>query len=254
MSSIRQPSQVELTRLHSIANRLGDEWDALSTREMVKRTLARDGFVRNPALVSSFGADSAVLLHMVSLINADAQVIFLDTGFHFPETLAYRNQLVDTLGLRNVRSATADPIAEKRLDARRRLHLSDANGCCQLRKVSVLDRHLRMNDAWISGQRRSEVSTRSSVALIEVDEARGKLKFNPLANWSDSDIVAYKVKHALPGHPLVAKCFPSIGCKPCTSAVKDGEDQRAGRWRGQQKLECGLHNRPNIIASSEYVA
>ena len=254
MSSIRQPSQVELTRLYSIANRLGDAWGALSTQEVLKQALSEDAFVKNPALVSSFGADSAVLLHMVSLIKPEAQVIFLDTGFHFPETLAYRNQLVDTLGLRNVRSATADPIAEKRLDARRRLHLSDANGCCQLRKVSVLDRHLRMNDAWISGQRRSEVSTRSSVALIEVDEARGKLKFNPLANWSDSDIVAYKVKHALPEHPLVAKGFPSIGCKPCTSAVKDGEDQRAGRWRGQQKLECGLHNRPNIIASSEYVA
>ena len=254
MSSIRQPSQIERTRLNSIANRLGDAWGALSTQEVLKQALSGDAFVKNPALVSSFGADSAVLLHMVSLIKPEAQVIFLDTGFHFPETLAYRNQLVDMLGLRNVRSATADPIAEKRLDAHRRLHLSDANGCCQLRKVSVLDRHLRMNDAWISGQRRSQSMTRSSIALIEVDEGRGKLKFNPLANWSESDIAAYKAEHALPEHPLVAKGFPSIGCQPCTSAVKDGEDQRAGRWRGQQKLECGLHNRPNIIASSEYVA
>ncbi len=254
MSSIRQPSQVELTRLHSIANRLGDAWDALSTQEVLTRALSGDAFVKNPALVSSFGADSAVLLHMVSLIKPDAQVVFLDTGFHFPETLAYRSQLVDTLGLTNVRSATVDPIAEKRLDAGRRLHLNDPNSCCQLRKVSVLDRHLRMNDAWISGQRRSQALTRSSVALVEVDEVRGKLKFNPLVNWSDSDIAAYKVKNALPEHPLIAKGFPSIGCHPCTSAVKDGEDQRAGRWRGQQKLECGLHNRPNIIVSSEYVA
>jgi len=254
MWSIRQLSQVELTRLHSIANRLGDEWDALPTREVLKRALLKDGFVSNPALVSSVGADSAVLLHMVSLIEADTQVIFLDTGFHFPETLVYRNQLMETLGLKNVRSATVDPIAEKRLDARRRLHLSDPDSCCQLRKVSVLDRHLRMNDAWISGQRRSQSMTRSSVALVEVDEARGKLKFNPLANWSDSDIAAYKVEHALPEHPLVPKGFPSIGCHPCTSAVRAGEEQRAGRWRGQERLECGLHNRPNIIASSEYVA
>ena len=254
MSSIRQPSQVELTRLYSIANRLGDAWGALSTQEVLKQALSEDAFVKNPALVSSFGADSAVLLHMVSLIKPDAQVVFLDTGFHFPETLAYRSQLVDRLGLTNVRSATVDPIAEKRLDARRRLHLSDADSCCQLRKVSVLDRHLRMNDAWISGQRRSQSSTRSSVALVEVDETRGKLKFNPLANWSDDDIAAYKVEHALPEHRLVSKGFPSIGCQPCTSAVKDGEDQRAGRWRGQRKLECGLHNRPNIIASSENVA
>ena len=254
MSSIRQLSQVELTRLHSIANRLRDAWDALPTLEVLKRALSKDGFVSNPALVSSFGADSAVLLHMVSLIKPDAQVVFLDTGFHFPETLAYRSQLVETLGLKNVRSASVDPIAEKRLDAGRRLHLSNPDSCCQLRKVSVLDRHLRMNDAWISGQRRSQALTRSSVALVEVDEARGKLKFNPLFDWYDSDIAAYKAENALPEHPLVAKGFPSIGCKPCTSAVKDGEEQRAGRWRGQQKLECGLHNRSNIIASSEYVA
>ena len=254
MSSIRQPSQVELTRLYSIANRLGDAWGALSTQEVLKHALSEDAFVKNPALVSSFGADSAVLLHMVSLIKPEAQVVFLDTGFHFPETLDYRSQLVDRLGLTNVRSATVDPIAEKRLDARRRLHLSDADSCCQLRKVSVLDRHLRMNDAWISGQRRSQSSTRSSVALVEVDETRGKLKFNPLANWSDGDIAAYKVENSLPEHPLVSKGFPSIGCQPCTSAVRGGEDQRAGRWRGQRKLECGLHNRLNIIASSENVA
>ena len=254
MSSIRQRSQVELTRLHSIAKRLRDEWNDLPTQELLKRALSRDAFVSNPALVSSFGADSAVLLHMVSLIKPDAQVVFLDTGFHFPETLAYRSQLVDTLGLTNVRSARVDPIAEKRLDARRRLHRNDPDSCCQLRKVSVLDRHLRMNDAWISGQRRSQSMTRSSVALVEVDEARGKLKFNPLANWSDSDIAAYKAENALPVHALVANGFPSIGCQPCTSAVRADEDQRAGRWRGQQKLECGLHNRPNIIASSECVA
>ncbi|EHQ57391.1 thioredoxin-dependent phosophoadenylyl-sulfate reductase [gamma proteobacterium HIMB55] len=254
MSSIRQLSQVELTRLHSIASRLGDAWGALSTQEALERALCGDAFVKNPALVSSFGADSAVLLHMVSMIKPDAQVIFLDTGFHFPETLVHRNQLVEKLGLKNVRSASVDPIAEKRLDARRRLHLSNPDSCCQLRKVSVLDRHLRMNDAWISGQRRSQSMTRSSIAMVEVDEARGKLKLNPLANWSHSDIAAYKAEHALPEHPLVAKGFPSIGCQPCTSAIKDGEDQRAGRWRSQQKLECGLHNRPNIIASSEYVA
>lgn len=254
MSSIRQPSQVELTRLHSIASRLGAAWDGLSTHQVLKRVLSGDAFVKNPVLVSSFGADSSVLLHMVSLIKPNAPVVFLDTGFHFPETLAYRSQLVEALGLRNVRTASVDPIAEKRLDTNRRLHLKDSDSCCHLRKVSVLDRHLRMNDAWISGQRRSQSSTRSSVALVEVDDARGKLKLNPLANWSDSDVAAYKAEHALPEHPLVSKGYPSIGCHPCTTAVKKGEDMRAGRWRGQQKLECGLHNRPNIIASSEYVA
>ena len=111
-----------------------------------------------------------------------------------------------------------------------------------------------MNDAWISGQRRAQVSTRSSVSVVEVDGARGKLKFNPLANWSQNDVAAYKARYELPDHPLTTKGYVSIGCSPCTSAVMTGEDARAGRWRGQSKLECGLHNRTNIIASSEHVA
>lgn len=254
MLSIKRPSQVELTRLHHVAARLGEAWHGLSTLELLSQALAGDAFVRNPALVSSFGADSSVLLHMMSTVSADAQVIFIDTGLHFAETLTYRNDLTKILGLQNVRIASVDPIAEKRLDAYRRLHLNQPDSCCDLRKVAVLDRHLRMNDAWISGQRRSQSSTRTSVAVVEVDESRGKIKVNPLANWSDNEVAAYKAKFGLPEHPLVTEGYPSIGCRPCTSAVRQGEDQRAGRWRGQQKLECGLHNRPNIIASSEHVA
>lgn len=254
MSSIKRPSQIELTRLNSIAERLGSAYDVLSTPELLSEVLSGSSFVKNPVLVSSFGADSAVLLHMVSAVKPDAQVIFLDTGFHFPETLTYQNLLTKSLGLKGVRTASVDPIAEKRLDSQRRLHLADSDSCCHLRKVSVLDRHLRMNDAWISGQRRSQASTRSAVSLVEVDEARGKIKFNPLARWSDSAIAAYKAKHKLLEHPLVSQGYPSIGCRPCTSTVRHGENPRAGRWRDQSKLECGLHNRPTIIASSEHVA
>ena len=254
MLSTRQPSRLELTRLTSVAERLSREWQYLSAQEVLSEILNGNAFIKNPALVSSFGADSAVLLHMVSTLDTNAQVVFLDTGFHFSETLSYRDRLTRAFGLTNVRTATVDPIAVKRLDAQRRLHLSAPDSCCQLRKVSVLDRHLRMNDSWISGQRRAQASTRSSVSVVEVDEARGKLKFNPLANWSESDVAVYKVRYELPEHPLTTKGYASIGCSPCTSAVKAGEDARAGRWRGQSKLECGLHNRPNIIASSEHVA
>jgi phosphoadenosine phosphosulfate reductase len=254
MSSIRQPSQIELTRLKSIAGRLSSSWGDLPTRELMAKILGGNSFVKNPVLVSSFGADSAILLHMLSTLDPEAQVVFLDTGFHFKETIAYRNQLTATFGLKGVRSASVDPIAAKRLDAERRLHLIKPDSCCQLRKVSVLDRHLRINDAWISGQRRSQSSTRSSVSLVEVDEARGKLKFNPLANWSDDEVANYKAEYRLPNHPLAHQGYLSVGCQPCTSAVQAGEDARAGRWRGQSKLECGLHNRPNIIASSEHVA
>ena len=254
MSSIRQPSQLELTRLSSVAEKLSGAWEHLSAQEVLSEILTGNAFIKNPALVSSFGADSAVLLHMASTLDTNTQIVFLDTGFHFSETLSYRDRLTKAFGLTNVRIASVDPIAVKRLDAQRRLHLSAPDSCCQLRKVSVLDRHLRMNDAWISGQRRSQVSTRSSIYVVEVDEARGKLKFNPLANWSQSDMAAYKAKYSLAEHPLTAKGYLSIGCAPCTGVVKAGEDARAGRWRGQSKLECGLHNRPNIIASSEHVA
>ena len=254
MLSTRQPSRLELTRLTSVAERLSREWYYLSAQEVLSEILNGNAFIKNPALVSSFGADSAVLLHMVSRLDRNAQIVFLDTGFHFSETLSYRDRLTQAFGLTNVRTASVDPIAVKRLDAQRRLHLSAPDNCCQLRKVSVLDRHLRMNDAWVSGQRRSQASTRSSVSVVEVDQARGKLKFNPLANWSHRDFAAYKARYELPEHPLTAKGYLSIGCAPCTSAVKAGEDARAGRWRGQPKLECGLHNRPNIIATSEHVA
>ena len=254
MSSIRQPSKLELTRLTAVAEQLSGTSQHLSTQKVLSKILAGNAFIKNPALVSSFGADSAVLLHMASRLDTNTQVVFLDTGFHFSETLSFRDRLTKAFGLTNVRTASVDPIAVKRLDAQRRLHLSAPDSCCQLRKVSVLDRHLRMNDAWISGQRRDQDSTRSSVSLVEVDEARGKLKLNPLANWSQSDVAAYKARYELPGHPLTTSGYLSIGCAPCTSIVKAGEDARAGRWRGQSKLECGLHNRPNIIASSESVA
>ncbi len=254
MSSIRQPSRLELTRLTSVAGKLSGAWQHLSAQEVLSEILTGNAFIKNPALVSSFGADSAVLLHMASTLDANAQIVFLDTGFHFSETLSYRDRLTKAFGLTNLRTASVDPIAVKRLDAQRRLHLSSPDSCCQLRKVSVLDRHLRMNDAWISGQRRSQASTRSSVPVVEVDVARGKLKFNPLAEWSQGDVAAYKARYELPNHALTTKGYFSIGCAPCTSAVETGEDVRAGRWRGQSKLECGLHNRPNIIASSEHVA
>ena len=254
MSSIRQPSRLELTRLTSVAEKLSGPWQHLSAQEILSQILTGNAFIKNPALVSSFGADSAVLLHMASTIDANAQIVFLDTGFHFSETLSYRDRLTKAFRLTNVRTGSVDPIAVKRLDAQRRLHLSAPDSCCQLRKVSVLDRHLRMNDAWISGQRRDQASTRSSASVVEVDDARGKLKFNPLANWSQSDVEAYKARYELPDHPLTTKGYLSIGCAPCTTAVKEGEGARTGRWRGQSKLECGLHNRPNIIASSEHVA
>jgi len=191
------------------------------------------------ALVSSFGAESAVLLDLVSRVKPDIPVLFLDTGMLFGQTLDYRKQLAARLGLTGVRDlrpayhdlATADPQAK--------LWQTDTDACCHVRKVLPLDRALSEFDAWITGRKRFHGGTR--LALPVVEEADGKIKFNPLANWNKADLDAYAVEHDLPAHPLVAQGFPSIGCWPCTQPVEEGQDVRAGRWVGQDKTECGIH-------------
>lgn len=191
------------------------------------------------ALVSSFGSESAVLLHLVAQIDADTPILFLDTGKHFPETLAYRDTLTAALGLSTVISLSPDAAT---LEARDREGLRwsyDPDGCCAIRKVAPLEQALVGYDATISGRKGFQARTRTKLALFEADGARVKL--NPLAHWTKADIEAYAVRHALPPHPLTAQGYPSIGCAPCTSRVQPGEDPRAGRWRGWDKTECGIH-------------
>ena len=248
------PSSSEVTRLEAVARRLNKAWSGLTSVDILRHVFADTTFIKNPVLVSSFGADSAVLLHLLSLVDQSAEVVFLDTGFHFDETLAYRTELTRALGLTGVRVARVDPLAAKRHDAVGQLYRDQPDACCQLRKVNTLDRHLRMSDTWISGQRQAQSSTRVELQCVEVDRLRGKLKINPLAQWSENDIASYKVANDLLEHPLVSQGFLSVGCAPCTSPVLFGEAPRAGRWRGSAKLECGLHDRTHIIASSENVA
>ena len=191
------------------------------------------------AVVSSFGADSAVLRHMVASIDPAAPVVFVDTGRHFPETLAYRDLLVDRLGLCNVRSVGPSVEEIARLDADASRATWDPDGCCAFRKVAPLTRALQGFDAWISGRKSFQAATRAGLAAFEGDG--GQVKINPLVNWYGTDLAAYAATHRLPAHPLVAKGYLSIGCAPCTSVVRLGEDQRAGRWRGLEKIECGIH-------------
>lgn len=191
------------------------------------------------AVVSSFGADSAVLLHIVAKIAPDTPVIFLETGKHFPETLAYRDQLVAELGLTDVRSVGPDRTRLAALDPDGDLHGSDADLCCAIRKEEPLEAALAEFDVWINGRRRGQTSERQAMPLVERDGDR--LKFNPLAEWDVSDISAYRAIHELPEHPLRGRGYLSIGCAPCTSPVGDSEDERAGRWRGTDKTECGIH-------------
>ncbi|HUF57757.1 MAG TPA: phosphoadenylyl-sulfate reductase [Thermohalobaculum sp.] len=201
----------------------------------------RDQFPGAVALVSSFGADSAVLLHMASRIDPAVPVLFLETGMLFPETLDYQRALAARLGLRDVRLIRPDAEELAADDPDATLHAENTDGCCFLRKTLPLRRALRPFRAWITGRKRFQATSRAGLELFEEDDRGGRLKVNPLAGWSAADVRAYVDTHALPRHPLVDRGYPSIGCAPCTSAVRPGESDRAGRWRGSEKVECGIH-------------
>jgi phosphoadenosine phosphosulfate reductase len=191
------------------------------------------------ALVSSFGAESAVLLHMVSEIDPTTPVVFLDTGRLFAQTLLYRNELARRLGLTDLRTAQPKQWRLAQEDADKLLAYKDPDLCCWIRKVEPLDDALAPFSAWVTGRKRYQSGTRKQLAPFEAEG--GRIKVNPLANWTSQDVADYLELHGLPPHPLVADGYPSIGCVPCTSRVAAGEDARAGRWRGRDKVECGIH-------------
>jgi phosphoadenosine phosphosulfate reductase len=191
------------------------------------------------ALVSSFGAESAVMLHLAAVVDRRIPILFLDTGMLFAQTLDYRRQLAAELGLADVRDlrprfedlALTDPSAE--------LYKTDTDACCHIRKVVPLEAALADFDAWVTGRKRFHGGVRGHLPVVE--EVDGRVKFNPLANWTKVELDAYAEAHRLPAHPLVAAGFPSIGCWPCTDRVEAGADVRSGRWAGSQKTECGIH-------------
>jgi phosphoadenosine phosphosulfate reductase len=193
------------------------------------------------ALVSSFGAESAVLLDLVASIDRTVPLMFINTQKMFGETLAYRDSLAEQLGFTDLRVYRPDPYEIARRDDKSLRWAYDPDGCCDLRKVEPLRRALAGFDAWISG-RKGFQSGRASLPRFELDE--GRLKINPLADWDKAAIDAQFTLRELPRHPLEAAGYPSIGCKPCTSQVQPGEDPRAGRWRHWDKTECGIHNQP----------
>lgn len=191
------------------------------------------------ALVSSFGAEAAVLLHMLAEVDPTTPVLMIDTLMLFEETLAYQRALAAHLGLSNVQHLRPDTEDLARLDPDGTLHRRDPDACCVIRKVAPLDRALRRWPVTVTGRKRFQASTRAALQVFEADESR--LKVNPLAHWKAAEIRAYMDLHDLPRHPLVARGYPSIGCAPCTTRVLPGEDARAGRWRGTDKVECGIH-------------
>ncbi len=220
------------------ASRLGQRFAAMEAGALLRLSI-KDLYPGRIALVSSFGADSAVLLHMVSSVDTATPVIFVDTGQLFPETLEYRDDLIRLLGLTDVRSVqpSADDLA--RLDPEGFLWSTDPDACCDIRKVAPLASAIEGYDAWITGRKRFQSGTRATLPLFEAEGER--VKINPLAGWDASELLAYLDRHDLPRHRMVAQNYLSIGCIPCTSPVRPGEDPRAGRWRGRGKTECGIH-------------
>ena len=207
--------------------------------EAVLALAIRHEFPGRIGLVSSFGADSAVLLHMVAEIDPYVPVIFLDTLKHFPETLAYRAQLVAALGLCNIQVVTPRPASVAAEDPAGDLHARNPDLCCHVRKTLPMLQALRALDCWVTGRKRHQAASRADLPLFEAQDRW--LKLNPLHDWSAADLAAYIARHRLPEHPLKARGYLSIGCSSCTRAVRPGEDARAGRWAASDKTECGIH-------------
>lgn len=196
-------------------------------------------FAGRTAVVSSFGAESAVLLHLVAQIDSDTPVLFLNTGKLFGETLRYRDRLQDVLGLGDIRSLAPSAEARAANDPEGTLWSRDTDACCNFRKVIPLATALRPFAAQVTGRKRFQTRERAAMQPVEYFETR--YRFNPLWQWTLAELETYIDRHKLPRHPLVEDGYPSIGCMPCTRRVQAGEDYRAGRWADLEKDECGIH-------------
>ncbi|MGV8833097.1 MAG: phosphoadenylyl-sulfate reductase [Devosia sp.] len=239
-----QPRQVHIPAVHDKLKALGilalngmfDEMDAVG----VLRQAATDVLPGELAIVSSFGADSAVLLHLVAQVDPSLPVYFLETGKHFQETLDYVETLKNHLGLINVHAIHPNEADITRFDPAGTLWETDPDSCCHIRKTEPLEPVTEQYAGWVTGRKRFQTRERGVLPHFELT-SDDRIKVNPLAYFNDADVNQYKIDHALPEHPLFAKGYKSIGCAPCTSVVAEGEDPRAGRWRGLNKKECGIH-------------
>jgi phosphoadenosine phosphosulfate reductase len=199
----------------------------------------KEEFAGETAVVSSFGSESAVLLHLVAEIDPTTPVLFINTGKLFGETLRYRDRLQDDLGLGDIRTLGPHPIDRREADPGGTLWSRDTDACCNFRKGIPIRRALDGFSAQITGRKRFQTQARHDMQAVEYFEDR--FRFNPLADWNQADLETYVARHNLPKHPLVDDGYPSIGCMPCTRRVQSGEGYRDGRWSGLDKDECGIH-------------
>ena len=219
-------------------NQLAEQFEHSSPQEILAWAVAE--FAPDIALSSSFQTQSLPLLHMAMQVMPDIRVFFLNTGYHFWDSLIFREQLAREMNMNVI-----DLYRDQRWDVFRRrfgreLPAVDPNLCCYIHKVQPMQEALAGLKAWITGIRRDQTKVRAQAHILELQED-GLLKVNPLLNWKKADVEAYRAAHNLPEHPLLRKGYRSIGCAPCTRPVQAGEDERAGRWAGSGKTECGLH-------------
>ncbi|WP_028032157.1 phosphoadenylyl-sulfate reductase [Chelativorans sp. J32] len=234
MAAKPKPLDVEIEALE-----LDSRYGHLEAEAIVELAVERFRDAGGIASVSSFGADSAVLLHMIAHVDRNVPVLFLDTGQHFGETLQYRDQLSADLGLKNLIILQPKQDSLTAGDPNGDLHKHDPDLCCEIRKVEPMARAVEPYSAWFTGRKRRQAATRAQMPVFEAVGPR--MRINPLARWTTADQAAYMRANGLRENPLVAFGYLSIGCFPCTQPVKPGEDERSGRWAGSGKTECGIH-------------
>lgn len=222
------------------------QYESLDAHSLLEVMVSRE-FAGKIAISSSFGAEAAALLKIAADVDKDIPVLFIDTGHLFEETKTYKDTVADVLGLRNIQVIGPEAVHLENVDRDNTLYQRDTDYCCHIRKVLPFEKALAPYEAWVSGRKRFQNSERSGLEAIELDHD-GRFKINPLYNWDYNKIMAHFNALDLPRHPLVDQGYPSIGCAPCTRAVKAGEDMRAGRWSGQNKTECGIHKSPAFEA------
>ena len=220
--------------LDQLNQRLADK-----SAEYLLRFVTNESNFGRTAVVSSFGAESAILLHLIAQIDPSIPVIFIDTGKHFRETIEYKDTLTEYLGLTNVITIAPREKDLRHHDNNGLLHMTDTTACCYLRKVLPLEQALEQFDTWISGRKFYQTESRKHLPLFE--QTGHHVKVNPLIHWGHSAMEKYMLEHNLPKHPLVREGYTSIGCSHCTTPTVKGEDSRAGRWRREDKTECGIH-------------
>lgn len=227
--------------------KLNQEFEKKKPEEIIAWAVGE--FSPRLAMASSFGPESGVLLHLVSQIHPQVTVLFLETGYHFSETLEYKELLIHEFGLKNVIDLKADP--QKKAEVVKQYegvpYEKNPDFCCQINKVEPLDQALKEYDAWMSGIRRNQTDFRKSIRIVEeyrradLERTRPLYKISPLANFTSREMWWYLKEHKIPIHPLYEKGYLSIGCWPCTRPVQAGDDERSGRWAGKAKTECGIH-------------